>query len=339
MRDESRRAFLKRMGQLGLAAAASQSLAARRAQGSKNPASTLPILGTRPDTGPIDPSLKSLVVHIQRGEVVDRQSIHTALLREMIEEGIRVVAGTKSAGDAWNRLFQPDDVIGIKFNQVGFTELDSTDVMAGQLIASLGAAGFAPDRIMLIEVPASLTTKTGTRAPVTGFSGGEVSFGTGSDQLATVLQEVTAVINVPFLKTHNIAGMTGALKNLSHALVRRPGRYHDQACAPYVGNIVALPQIRSKLRVSIVNAIRALYAGGPAVKTQGIWNHAGLIMSRDPVAVDAVGTDIINDHRQRHRLPAIGNAAGQVPHVHAAAKLGLGTDDQDYIDLDELAEW
>jgi hypothetical protein len=339
MPDESRRAFLKRMGQLGLAAAVGHTLSARPARAAPDAASTLPILGTRPDTGPIDQSLKSPVVHVERGEVVDRESIHTTLLREMVEEGVKALTGTKRPGDAWNRLLQPDDVIGIKFNQVGFRELDSTDVMAAQLLESLAAAGFGPDRVILIEVPTVLAAKLKTRPQVIGFAGGEVSYGTGSDELAAVLQEVTAIINVPFLKTHNIAGMTGCLKNLSHALVRRPGRCHGQACAPYVGNIVALPQIRSKLRLHLVNAIRALYDGGPAVKPQGIWNHAGLIISRDPVAADAVGTDIINEHRQRHKLPPIGNAAGQIPHLHTAARLGLGTDDQDYINLLHLTDW
>ena len=172
---------------------------------------------------------------------------------------------------------------------------------------------------MLIEVPTSLAAKLGTRPEIHDWSGGEVSFGTGSDELSAVLQEVTAIINVPFLKTHNIAGVTGCLKNLSHALVRRPGRYHDQACAPYVGNIVALPQIRSKLRLNIVNAIRALFNGGPHVRPEGIWNHSALIISRDPVAADAVGLDIINDERAPTRPGQIGNKAGQIPHIHVAA--------------------
>lgn len=335
---ENRRTFLKLAGRAGLAAVAGQFLAEEVAQAAPDPASTLPILESRPNTGPIDLSLKSVVVHIRRPEVVDRQTIHAPLLREMIEDSIRVLTETRRPADAWNRLLNSDDIIGIKFNQVGAKELDSTDVVAAQLVASLGDAGFSPQRIMLIEVPTDLAAKLGTRPEIRGWSGNEVSFGTGSEQLAAVLQEVTAIINVPFLKTHNIAGATGCLKNLSHALIRRPGRYHDQSCAPYVGNIVALPQIRSKLKLNIVNAIRALFNGGPHVRPEGMWNHAGLIVSRDPVAADAAGLDIINEERGLRGLSQIGNNAGQIPHVHAAANLGLGTDDQDYIDLRDLKE-
>lgn len=338
MAREDRRTFLKRIGQAGVAAATGHLLAGPLPALADDPASTLPILETRPDTGPIDASLKSTVIHIRRPEVVDRQSIHATLLREMIEDAVKALTETRQAADGWNRLFKPDDVIGVKFNHVGARELDSTDMVAAQLLQSLGKAGFAPERIMLIEVPAHLAARLGTRPETPGWSGGEVSFGTGAEELAAVLQEVTALINVPFLKTHNITGMTGCLKNLSHALIRRPGRYHDQACAPYVGNIVALPQIRSKLRLNIVNAIRALFEGGPHVRPQGMWNHAGLIVSCDPVAADAVGLDIINDERIRRALPQIGNKAGQVAYIHAAAKIGLGTDDQDYIKLVDLKE-
>jgi hypothetical protein len=338
MSKENRRTFLKRIAQAGLTAAAGQLMAGERSALAENSVSTLPILESRPDTGPIDASLKSTVVHIRRPEVVDRQSIHAPLLREMIEDSLKTLTEVRKPGEAWNRLLKPDDVIGIKFNHVGAAELDTTDMVAAQLIQSLGEAGFAPRQIMLIEAPTNLAATLGTRPETLGWSGGEVSFGTGSEELAAVLQEVTAIINVPFLKTHNIAGVTGCLKNLSHALIRRPGRYHDQGCAPYVGNIAALPQIRSKIRLNIVNAIRALCEGGPHVRPHGMWNHAGLLVSRDPVAADAAGIDIINDERRRRSLPLIGNKAGHIPHIHAAARLSLGTDDQDYINLVDLKE-
>jgi len=338
MPKANRRAFLKRIAQAGLTAAAGRLVTGGRALLAEDSASTLPTLASRPDTGPIAASSKSTVVHIRRPEVVDRQSIHAALLREMIEDSVKALAEVRRPSDAWNRLLRPDDVIGIKFNHVGAEELDTTDMVAAQLVQSLGQAGFDPKRIMLIEAPTNLAARLGTRPETLGWSGGEVSFGTGSEELAAVLQEVTAIINVPFLKTHNIAGVTGCLKNLSHALIRRPGRYHDQACAPYVANITALPQIRSKIRLNIVNAIRALCDGGPNVRPQGMWNHAGLILSRDPVAADAAGIDIINDERRRRGLPPVGNKAGQIPHIHAAARLGLGTDDQDYINLIDLKE-
>jgi hypothetical protein len=51
------------------------------------------------------------------------------------------------------------------------------------------------------------------------------------------------------------------------------------------------------------------------------------------VAADVVGLDILNERRELAKLPAIGDSDGNVPHLHAAAERGLGTDDQDYITL------
>jgi hypothetical protein len=100
-----------------------------------------------------------------------------------------------------------------------------------------------------------------------------------------------------------------------------------------VGDIVALDQIRSKLRIHIVNALRVVYQGGPTVVPEGVWTHAGLIVSTDPVAADATGIDLLNEQRARAKLPPIGDDQAHIPHIHAAAQRGLGTDDQDYIQV------
>jgi hypothetical protein len=293
----------------------------------------LPELASRPSTGVIDPTLKSVVAHIRAPLAIDGLTIHPRLPRDMVEEGLRMMTGKDQIADAWHSFLKPDDVIGIKFNQVGFESLATAAPLARHLVESLGAAGFAPERIMLVEVPPKLAHALKTRPAVIGWSGEAVSFGSGQERLSAVLQEVTALINVPFLKTHNIAGMTGCLKNLSHALVHRPGRYHANACAPFVGDILSLPQIRSKLRLHIVNALRAVYRGGPDAAPDNIWPHSGILISQDPVAADQLGIDIINEQRAIAKLPRIGDADAHIPHVHHAAQRGLGTDDQDYIEL------
>jgi hypothetical protein len=329
MPDQSRRTFLKRAAQAGIAAMAGGTGLTRPAPGAET-AAALPALTSHPSIGPIDPSIKSTVVHVQANEVLAGQRVHPDLAREMIEEGIRLVTGTRTPAQAWNALLGPEERIGIKFNHVGAGNLGTTVPLGIQLIESLRAAGFNPERIMLIEAPAELERAFDTRPPVFGWSGGAVDFGSGAEELAALLQEVDAIINVPFLKTHNIAGMSGCLKNLSHALIRRPGRYHGDACSA-AADIVALAQIRSKLRIHIVNGLRGMFDKGPDAGPEGIWPHAGLLVSRDPVAADSVAADFINEQRQRAGLLPIGDAGGRIPHLAAAVRRGLGTDDQDYI--------
>ncbi len=332
-RCKSRREFLQKVGGLTAGAAFAHLVGKSAVALDGDVAATLPATRALPSIGPIDPRIKSIVAHVVRKEVIDGPKSHMTLLGEMIEEGLRITTGENNAVDAWRKLLKPDDVIGIKFNQVGANELGTTLPMATALVSSLKRAGFAPERVMLIEAPHRLTRELKTKRPVFGWSGTAVSFGSGAEELSAVLQEVTALINVPFLKTHNIAGMSGCLKNLSHAFIRRPARYHGNGCAPYVGDIVALDQIRSKLRIHIVNALRVVYQGGPTVVPEGVWTHAGLIVSTDPVAADATGIDLLNEQRARAKLPPIGDDQAHIPHVHAAAQRGLGTDDQDYIQV------
>jgi hypothetical protein len=293
------------------------------------PAGRLPVVNA------VAASLKSVVADIRARRVVADTIIHETLLREIIDEGISVATKATSPAQGWNKLLRSDDVIGIKFNHIGEDIINTTTPMASQLVESLKAAGFAPDRIILIEVPPRIAYQLKTRPCPTGFSGGKVAFASGEDELASVLQEVTAIVNVPFLKTHNIAGMSCCLKNLSHALIRRPKLCHANACSPFVADILALPQIQPKLKIHIVNALKAVFDGGPIPKRGQLWAHSGILVSTDPVACDSKALAILNEQRTIRKLPLIGNLDGQVPHVHAAATKGLGTDDQDYIEVQQ----
>ncbi len=269
------------------------------------------------------------MVHLRALEAVDSET----LLGDLLGKAVRIITGAEDTRDAWQKLIQPDDVIGIKCNQVGRKELGTTDQFVTQLVKTLGRAGFDPQQIVLIETSDNLVRRLKTRPRQFGWLPKEVLFASGKEQLAAVLEQVTAIINVPFLKTHNIAGVTGCLKNLSHAMIRRPGLYHDNGCMPYIGDIVALPQIRSKLRLHLVNAMRAVFQHGPCVRSDSWWTHGGLLAGTDPVAVDAVGVDVINTQREVAGLPPIGRGGYQIPYLHDAADKGLGTDDQDFIEL------
>ena len=161
----------------------------------------------------------------------------------------------------------------------------------------------------------------------------ETPFASGRERMAKVLGQITALLNVPFLKTDNITGIAGALRNTSLPFVQRQARYFGNGGTPFIPDIVALPLIRPRLKLNIVNGLRAVQDKGPEVNSGCTWPHAGILVSTDPVAVDSISLDIINSRRNEINLPPVGDAKGRLPHVHAAAQKGLGTDDQDYIRL------
>src|SRR5437773_1528860 len=84
---------------------------------------------------------------------------------------------------------------------------------------------------------------------------------------ADVLREIIAGLNLPVLKHHQSAGVTLALKNLSHGLVNNVCRSHSSstlnACGIFIPAVVNLPVIREKTVLHVLDGILGMYHGGP----------------------------------------------------------------------------
>jgi hypothetical protein len=264
------------------------------------------------------------VVRVRSEKILRTARIDQRVLRWMLDEGVAAATGASNAQEAWQRLLTANDVVGLKFNRSGAAQLGTTLPMAEVLIGSLIDAGFDPARLVPIEVPEVIYEETGTTRPDRRWDESETPFGSGRDHLAAVLNQVTAIVNVPFLKTHNIAGMTCCLKNLSHALVRHPARFHSNHCSPYVADIVALPQIRDKLRLHVVNALRVVVDGGPEARPGAVSPAGALYLGTDPVAADTVGLEALNEVRRGQRLEPLKAGGGLLGYLPRAAEHGLG---------------
>lgn len=294
---------------------------------------SIPLANGAPLDASHDGNQRSRVVRIRNPHVVDGPHVHGCVLSEMLRETLAVLTGTHSTAQAWRRLLRPDDVVGLKFNSSGQGIIATSVPMAKALIGSLVSAGWGVDQIVCIEAPPGLESELGTRPPVRGYRHTPVDFGSGSDQFAAVLDQITALINVPYLKTHNIAGLTCGLKNLSHGLIKHPARYHENGCTPYIADIVALPAIRRKLRLCLVDALRVVFDRGPEPTIETIADAGTLIASADPVAADAVGLALLNDIRQQRNLEAVSSSAADVGYLAAACSNGLGVLSLDQIEL------
>ncbi|UCG33275.1 MAG: DUF362 domain-containing protein [Phycisphaerales bacterium] len=264
-------------------------------------------------------------------EAVIRRRAHPALVGQMLSQALCLIAGSERVGEAWRHWLSDDDLILAKFNRSGADSIRTTEVMCRTVVSSLGEADIAPDQIMLLEAPGHLAGELGTRQPPAGWSDKEYDFGSGRDQFRAALEEATAVINVPFLKTHNLAGMTGCLKNLSHGLVKHPGRYHECGCSPYIGDIVGCEAIRRKLRLNIVDALRAMIDHGPQADEQYVEPAYLLLVGTDPVAVDTCGLFWLNRLRKERGLPPVGGQHQHVAYLHAAEATGVGSANLDRI--------
>jgi len=141
-----------------------------------------------------------------------------------------------------------------------------------------------------------------------------------------------ALINVPVLKDHDLAGVTAALKNY-YGTIHNPNRYHDNHGDPFIADLNTSPLIRTKERLVVCDALRVQYEGGPSYKPQWLWECGGLLLGQDPVAVDRVGYDWIEQRRAQAGLPSLKQDGREPIWLWTAARYGLGAADSRAIQL------
>jgi uncharacterized protein (DUF362 family) len=163
-------------------------------------------------------------------------------------------------------------------------------------------------------------------------------------------KQVNKVINLPVLKSHQSAGVTLTLKNMSHGFVNNVNRSHINrelnACDMFIPAVVDMPVIRQKVVLHILDGVKAGYNGGPGTPPQFVWEYKTLFFGTDPVAIDKTGWKIIDAKRAQEGLPPVAETApgdpynnywGQPEHIELAGNLGLGVFADDKMELKKFS--
>jgi uncharacterized protein (DUF362 family) len=158
--------------------------------------------------------------------------------------------------------------------------------------------------------------------------------------------EITKLINLAVLKDHQAAGVTLALKNLSHGLVNNVARSHPDTKTTrydtFVPAVLSLAAIRGKAVLHIVDGVRGQYHGGPRSQPQFQWEHRTMYFATDPVAVDRICWDVIDRQRATAGMRPVSEAPAdqystyivrQPQYILSAGAAGLGESDLKKIDL------
>lgn len=305
------------------------------------------------------------------------------VIQQMIQGGMTELTGAATWQDAWRTLFEKGDVVAIKMSPVGGLGLCSDISVLHSILDGLNQAG-VPDRNVivfsryhdeLIDCGMDKWLRPGNRleAPSRRYDEMQLDMN-GYDEnhfmemalikpgenlndphfrrsyvAKTVTQHANKIINVPVLKHHQSAGVTIALKNMSHGCVNNVNRSHltptSNACGVFIPSVVSLPVFRQKFVLHIVDAVRASYHGGPGGKPQFIWEPKTLYFGTDPVALDKTGWKAIDRKRQQVGMAPIALAKPdkashylncQVEHIEIAGQLGLGEFSDDRIQLQQV---
>ncbi len=273
---------------------------------------------------------------LTRGQVGE----HVDLLARLLDAAMQRVTGAASPQQAWRGLFAPRDRIGIKVNTLG---LPTQPAVVDAIVASLRKADVRPENIIIWDRFDVELLRAGYKL---SKSGGAVQcrgtdaerYGSGyqdqvenSGQIGScfsriLAEEITALICVPVLKDHNLAGVSLGMKNFFGA-IHNPNKYHDHNCDPYVVDVVSHRFIRPNWKLTVCDATRAQYHAGPTRNPEFAWPFGGLIVGTDFVAVDAVGADLLERQRKAKGLKSLEQEKRPTRHIATAEARGLGTAD------------
>jgi len=278
------------------------------------------------------------------------------VVRRMVDEAVCAVTDKGERDEAWAALVKPDDIVGLKVNTLaGWATSTGVDV-TNAVAAGCVAAGVKPENVVIWDrwdpdlIKGGYTINfdgPGVRCYGTmedsrsvgarpGY-GEPVQLGRTRQRYSKLLTDhITALINIPMLKTHQAAGLTAALKN-HMGCIADPRVLHDADGGPnvaFAAHLNAHPDIRAKTRIVICDALWPLYNAGPMNAPQFRWPYGAVLASADPMAHDVVCMDIIQSRRNTVRPPKW----PMVPparHLDLAKTLDLGVSDPERIDLIE----
>lgn len=243
---------------------------------------------------------KTKVVLIRHQDVVgDDWKVNSEIIAKMIDEAVTNIFGTKSAEEAWKEIAKPADIVGIKTNV--WRSLRTPVEFEAILKQRVMSAGVKEENV-------SIDDRGILRNPV--------------------FAKATAFINVRPMRAHNWSGVGGCLKNYI-MFVPSPSDYHADSCVD-LGALWKLPAVEGKTRLNILLMLTPQFhcLAPHHFDKEYTWLYKGMLVSTDPVAVDAVGLKIIEAQRSRYfkeptpmRPPVTHIAAAEKKHSVGVADL------------------
>ncbi|MGQ9731016.1 MAG: DUF362 domain-containing protein [Candidatus Zipacnadales bacterium] len=272
-----------------------------------------------------------------------------AEIRRMVDLAVANVVQQPPGEATWKTLFQPDDVVAIKVNCMAGLLAPSPDLVAA-VVEGLKSAGVDPDNIIIFDkedrdlVGAGYEIKVHPPGPlVYGTVGSEgrpgynprfTTRGSSTFRVSNIVEErTTAIINIPVVKDHVFAGITGALKN-HFGTIHNPEDFHYiNNCSPAVAEVNLAPAIRAKQRLIVGDALHVQYDGGPSYQPDAVYDYWGIFAGTDPVAIDSQLLLLIDTLREQNGLPILQDTDRPVRYLEAAAEKEIGTLDPRQIEL------
>jgi uncharacterized protein (DUF362 family) len=324
------------------------------------------------------------VVNVHAGASIDPATgkANPAVVAEMMKQGMLALTGEKDPRAAWRRFFEPNDVVGIKLNCSGAPKICSHPVVVAEIAKQLIASGVKAhnitcyerfhDQVNTVKYPQYLPPGVNVWAASSGRDAinnydprtyVEVDFfgedDTRSNLVRPIAERFTKIINVPNMKDHGASGVTGCLKNIAYGSfhnVARSHRFEKTNTYSFIGTLAAVEPLRSRTVLQIMDGLKGIWHGGPFQHADRFGFYpARLMFGTDPVALDRLLTDVIEDKRKAEgaisvfnrsmdyvnkgdfrKDPNSNNFIREPGHIEYASGLGLGVFDKAKIKRTEI---
>ncbi len=226
----------------------------------------------RRDIAGARPGGKVRVVLVRDKDALDSAGGHNPeVIRKMLDDAVCALLDEQDPVAAWKSLIRPADIVGIKTN--AWRPIATGETIEQALKRRVMDAGVTDDRIGIDD-----------RGVLRN----------------ALFQKATALVNARPARTHYWAGMGSCIKNYI-MFVPRPSAYHADACAD-LATIWSLPIVKDKTRLNVLVMLTPQFhnVGPHGFSREFVWSYNGILVSRDPVAVDATGFRILQAKRLAH---------------------------------------
>jgi uncharacterized protein (DUF362 family) len=314
------------------------------------------------------------VVRVRSNRCIDEASnkVDAQVVRSMLSEGMRALTGDRDERDCWARFITAKDVVGVKVNCSGAPNIMSAPEVVAAVVDNLMKVGVPAKNIYIYErfmnqvrtvhydryVPegVNIVTAEEQRGTILGYDPKtyvETSFfgeeDTRSNLQRLVAEKLTKIVNVPNMKEHRAAGVTGCLKNIAYgnfSNMDRSHRFSRTNTLSFVGTLASVEPVRSITVLHVMDGLRGVWHGGPfSTNAKFRFFPKQMMFGTDPVAMDRLLIDVIEGKRkaegapslwdrtperiknEREVDPQVNRFIREPGHVEYAAKLGLGVYD------------
>ncbi|NOY22671.1 MAG: DUF362 domain-containing protein, partial [Acidobacteria bacterium] len=195
-------------------------------------------------------SAESRVVEVQDDRLKrSGDDVKSAAAAKLLNEALRKLTRAESDILAWKTLFNPNERVGIKVSCLPGRKLSSSVGLVHAIVEGLGIAGVPAKNIFVWERTARelkeagfTLSRHGVRVVGTdeykdgGYDNRIVFAGSVGTCFSVLMEQCDAIISVPVLKDHDIAGISAGMKNF-YGSIFNPNKYHGNGCNPFVADL------------------------------------------------------------------------------------------------------